>query len=47
MTDLATDVAYLLTKEEGEKLMAELHRFQTFPHLARKWQGKGHEETID
>lgn len=43
ITDLATDVAYLLTKEQGEELMRELQRFQRMPHLADKWQGKGWE----
>ncbi len=43
ITDLATDVAFLLTPEEGEQLIAELRRFQTLPHLREKWEGKGHE----
>ncbi len=44
VTDLATDVAYLLTPEEGESLIRELLRFQEEPHLADKWAGRGHEE---
>lgn len=47
VTDLATDVADLLTPEEGKKLISELQRFQTLPHLAHKWAGKGHEEVPD
>ncbi len=44
ITDLATDVADLLTKEEWQKLIAELERFQQLPHLAKKWAGSGHTE---
>lgn len=44
ITDLATDVADLLTKKEGQKLIAELDRFQRLPHLADKWAGSGHTE---
>ena len=43
VTDLATDVAYLLTPEEGDALIRELSRFRSYPHLAEKWAGKGHE----
>ncbi len=44
ITDLATDVAYLLNKEDGKKLIDELNRFQNESHLADKWQDKGFEE---
>jgi hypothetical protein len=44
VTDLATDVAGLLTPEEGQELIRELERFQREPYLRLKWQGKGHEE---
>ena len=43
VTDLATDVAYLLTSEEGKTLVGELVRFQV--SVPAKWAGKGHEET--
>lgn len=45
ISDLATDTAYLLTKEEGEQLIQELQRFQGLPHLQEKWKGRGREET--
>lgn len=44
ITDLATDAAALLTKEEGLQLIAELQRFQDKPHLADKWAGDGFRE---
>ncbi len=44
ITDLATDIAFLLTPEEGERLRQAIDRLLTFPHLAHKWQGRGHEE---
>jgi hypothetical protein len=44
LTDLVTDVAYLLTPEEGQQFLAEVKRYLTLPHLADKWQGKGHTE---
>lgn len=40
ITDLATDVAYLLTRQDGADLIHELQRFLTLPHLADKFQGK-------
>jgi len=45
ITDLATDVAWLLTPEEGKELVRELQRFQeTAPvYLLHRWGGKGHE----
>lgn len=42
INDLATDVSYLLTPKEGEELIAHLQRYLREPHLADKWQGKGH-----
>lgn len=45
LTDLATDVADLLTVEEGEQFVHELNRFLLLPHLQEKWQGKGHAVT--
>ncbi len=42
ITDLATDVADLLTPEEGRTLIDELQRFQRLPHLREKWAGNGH-----
>ena len=45
VTDLATDVAWLLTPEEGDELIRELQRFRRLPHLAEKWEGKGFEQT--
>ncbi len=44
ITDLATDVADLLTPEEGQSLIEELQRFQRLPHLHEKWAGIGHTE---
>lgn len=44
LTDLLTDVAYLLTPEEGEQLAKDLDRYLTDPDLAHKWQGQGHKE---
>ncbi len=44
ITDLATDVAYLLTIEQADELIKELRRFQNNTHLNDKFQGKGFEE---
>jgi hypothetical protein len=47
VTDLATDCAHLLTREEGLALAAELQRFASEPHLREKFAGKGFEEVPD
>jgi hypothetical protein len=47
LSDLATDVAYLLTKQEGEQFMREIERFLLLPHLESKWCGEGHREDPD
>lgn len=44
ITDLATDVADLLTPQEGAALIVELVRFHSEPHLRQKWAGSGHED---
>jgi hypothetical protein len=44
ITDLATDVAWLMTPAEGEEFVRELERFLRVPGEAHKWAGKGHEE---
>jgi hypothetical protein len=44
ITDLAPDVADLLTQEDGQLLIEELQRFQRLPHLHEKWAGSGHED---
>lgn len=45
ITDLATDVAWLLTPEEGKEFVRELERFQQKEpsYLLHKFGGKGHE----
>ncbi len=44
ITDLATDVADILTIDEADILIAELRRFQNTPILNDKYNGKGHKE---
>lgn len=44
ITDLATDVAWLLTPEEGRELVRELEAFQRDPRGKGKFAGKGHEK---
>jgi hypothetical protein len=46
LTDLVTDVSYLLTPEEGRQFIQEMERYLRTPHLASKWQGKGRTETV-
>lgn len=43
ITDLATDVADLLTPKEGRILIDELERFLRERHVRGKWAGRGHE----
>lgn len=38
VTDLATDCAALLTREQGEAFVRELERFLTLPHLSGKFR---------
>ncbi len=47
ITDLVTDIAYLLTPKDGAKLVEEINRYLNSPHLAPKWQGKGYIEVTD
>ncbi len=44
VTDLATDVAWLLTPKGGKELISELQRFLDLPDEAHKWGGKGHRD---
>ena len=45
ITDLATDVAYLLTPEEGLRLAEQLKEFAESPRLStEKYRGKGYEK---
>ncbi len=47
ISDLVTDVAYLLTPPEGLEFLREVQRYLSLPHLADKWQGRGHTEIPD